>query len=73
MMWFSKGVASPPQFMGVQLAHHAGVYVIFCMYPDGSQNTETFDNEATLVEGARRLSHELIGRGWSLCPESRES
>ena len=73
MMWFSKGLTALPQFMGVQLAHHEGVYVIFCMYPDGSQNTEIFNDEDALVEGARRLSHELIGRGWNLCPESRES
>ncbi len=74
MLWFSKALARPPEFMGVHygrdVGRHVGRHVLLVMYPDGSQEAEIFDDEATLVEGAMKLHDELIMRGWWLCPES---
>ena len=69
MLWFSKALANPPQFMGVHYGRDVGRHVLFVMYPDGSQETEIFDDEAALVEGAMKLHDELIMRGWWLCLE----
>ncbi len=69
MMWFSNGLASPPQFVGVHLGQDEGAYVLVLMYADGSQATEISDDEATLVEVAIKLHHDLIIRGWQPWPQ----
>ena len=61
MLWFSNGWASPPQFIGVRLTENGGAPVLILLYPDGSQETETFDHEDALVEGAVKLHNELPG------------
>ncbi len=69
MLWFSNGRASPPQFIGVRLTEKGGAPVLILQYPDGSQETEIFDHEDALVEGAMKLHNELLMSGWRLCPE----
>ena len=69
MLWFSNGRASQPQFIGVRLTEKGGAPVLILQYPDGSQETETFDYEDALVEGAMKLHNELLMSGWRLCPE----
>ena len=69
MLWFSEALVSLPQFMGVHYGRDVGRHVLLVMYPDGSQKTEIFDDEAALVEGALKLRDELIRRGWWLCLE----
>ena len=69
MLWFSNGRASPPQFIGVRLTEKEGAPVLLLLYPDGSQETQIFDHEDALVEGAMKLHTELLMSGWRLCPE----
>lgn len=64
MMWFSNGLTSPTEFVGLHLGQDEGAFVLLVMYPDGSQATEIFNDEPTLVEGAIKLHDELIVRGW---------
>ena len=69
MLWFSNVRASPPQFIGVRLTEKGGAPVLILLYLDGSQETEIFDHEDALVEGAMKLHNELLTSGWRLCPE----
>ncbi len=61
--------ASPPQVIGVRLTERGGAPVLILQYPDGSQETEIFDHEDALVEGAMKLNNELLMSGSRLCPE----
>ena len=69
MLWFSNVRASPPEFIGVRLTEKGGAPVLILLYPDSSQETEIFDHEDALVEGAMKLHNELLMSGWRLCPE----
>ena len=69
MLWFSNVRASPPAFIGVRLTEKEGAPVLILLYPDSSQETEIFDHEDALVEGAMQLHNELLTSGWQLCPE----
>ncbi len=69
MLWFSNVRASPPAFIGVRLTEKEGTPVLILLYPDGSQETEIFDHEDALVQGAMKLHNELLMSGWQLCPE----
>ncbi len=69
MLWFSNVRASPPEFIGVRLTEKGGAPVLILLHPDGSQETEIFDHEDALVEGAMKLHNELLMSGWQLCPE----
>ena len=64
MLWFSNVRASPPAFIGVRLTEKGGAPVLILLYPDGSQETEIFDHEDALVEGAMKLHNELLMSGW---------
>ena len=70
MLWFSNVRASPPQFIGVRLTEKGGAPVLILLCPDGSQETEIFDHEDALVEGAMKLHTELLMSAWRLCPET---
>ncbi len=69
MLWFSNVRASPPQIIGVRLTEKGGAPALIRQYPDGSQETEIFDHEDALVEGAMKLHNKLLMSGWQLCPE----
>ena len=69
MLWFSNVRASPPQFIGVRLTEKGGAPVLLLLYPDGSQESQIFDHEDALVDGAMKLHNELLMSGWQLCPE----
>ena len=55
--------------MGIHAGQERGSYVLLLMHPDGSQETEIFDDEDSLVEGAIKLQDNLIIHGWRPCPE----
>ena len=66
---FSYTLAASAQLTGVRLTQQDAATARLLMYTDGSQNTEIFDDEDALVEGAMKLHDALIIHGWRLCPE----
>ena len=69
MLWFSNAPASPTEFVGLQLGQNEEAYILRVRCPDGSQATEVFDDEPTLVERGIKLQGDLITCGWQSWPE----
>ena len=68
MLWFFKAAEGPPRFIGIHCDSRPDVRELVVLYPDGSEESEHFDDLAALVEAAKSLGRDLIRLGWEPCP-----
>ena len=68
MLWFFKAAEGPPRFIGIHCDSRPDACELVVLYPDGSEESERFDDLAALVDAARSLGRDLIRLGWEPCP-----
>lgn len=68
MLWFFKAAEGPPRFIGIHCDSRPDACELVVLYPDGSEESEHFDDLAALVDAARSLGRDLIRLGWEPCP-----
>ena len=68
MLWFFRASEKPPRFIGIHCDARPGACEMVVLYPDGSEESERFDDMAALVEAARDLGRDLVRLGWEPCP-----
>ncbi|MCY4507152.1 MAG: hypothetical protein OXG35_09355 [Acidobacteria bacterium] len=68
MLWFLKEAEGPPRFIGIHCDSRPEACELVVLYPDGSEESEHYDDLAALTEAARKLGRDLIRLGWEPCP-----
>ena len=68
MLWFCKAAAGPPRFIGIHCDSRPEACELVVLYPDGSEESEHYDDLAALTEAARKLGRDLMRLGWEPCP-----
>ena len=68
MLWFFKAAEGPPRFIGIHCDSRPDACELVVLYPDGSEESEHFDDLPALVDAARSLGQDLIRLGWEPCP-----
>ncbi len=68
MLWFFNGAAGPPRFIGIHCDQCPDDYQLLVLYPDGSEETERFDDPTALIDAAKKLGKGLSSLGWEPCP-----
>ena len=44
MLWFFNSISGPPRFIGIHCDRRPDAYQLVVMYPDGSEESERFDD-----------------------------
>lgn len=68
MLWFFNGSVGPPRFIGIHCDNRPETYEMVVLYPDGSEESESFKDQTALQEAARKLGTDLSNLGWEPCP-----
>jgi hypothetical protein len=68
MLWFFNGSVGPPRFIGIHCDQRPADYQLVVLYPDGSEETEHFEDSNTLLDAAKKLGKDLSSLGWESCP-----
>ena len=68
MLWFFKAAERPPRFIGIHYDPRPDACELVVLYPDGSEESERFDDLTALVDAAKNLGQDLIRLGWEPCP-----
>lgn len=68
MLWFFKAAEESPRFIGIHCDPRPDACELVVLYPDGSEESERFDDFTALVEAAKNLGRDLIRLGWEPCP-----
>ena len=68
MLWFFNSVSGPPRFIGIHCDRGPDAYELVVLYPDGSEESECFDDSSELLDAARKLGKDLSSLGWEPCP-----
>ena len=68
MLWFFNRTQGPPRFIGIHCDRRPEACELLVLYPDGSQESEQFDDASALVDAAKKLGKDLSSLGWELCP-----
>jgi hypothetical protein len=68
MLWFFNGSAGPPRFIGIHCDQRPADCQLVVLYPDGSEETEHFEDSHTLLDAAKKLGKDLNSLGWAPCP-----
>ncbi|MDA1091737.1 MAG: hypothetical protein O3A25_00490 [Acidobacteria bacterium] len=68
MLWFFNGSSGPPRFIGIHCDQRPEDYQLIVLYPDGSEETEHFEDSHTLLDAAKKLGKDLSRLGWEACP-----
>ncbi len=68
MLWFFKVAEGPPRFIGIHCDSRSDACELMVLYPDGSEESEHFDDRSALVDAAKNLGQDLIRLGWEPCP-----
>ena len=68
MLWFFKAAEGPPRFIGIHCDSRPETCELVVLYPDGSEESEHYDDLAALTEAARKLGRDLVRLGWEPCP-----
>jgi len=68
MIWFCNRVTGVPKFIGIHCDQCPDACQLVVLYPDGSEESEFFEDSSKLIEAARKLSKNLSGLGWEPCP-----
>ena len=68
MLWFFNGAAAAPRFIGVHCDRGPEAFQLVVLYPDGSEETERFEEQHELLDAAKELGKDLSSLGWEPCP-----
>ena len=68
MLWFFNGSVGPPRFIGIHCDNRPEACQMVVLYPDGSEDSESFKDRNALQEAALRLGKGLSTLGWEPCP-----
>ena len=68
MLWFFNGISGLPRFIGIHCDRRPDAYRLVVLYPDGSEESERFDDSSTLLAAANKLGSDLSSLGWEPCP-----
>ncbi len=68
MLWFFNSVLGPPRFIGIHCDQRPKAYQLVVLYPDGSEESERFDDSSELIDAAKKLGKDLSSLGWEPCP-----
>ena len=68
MLWFFNSVSGPPRFIGIHCDQRPDAFRLVVLYPDGSEESERFDDSSTLLDAASKLGKDLSSLGWEPCP-----
>ena len=70
MLWFYNAAQGPPRFIGIHCDKRPDAYELVVLYPDGSEDSERFEDLTALVDAAKKLGQDLNNLGWEPCPTS---
>ena len=68
MLWFFNSAAGLPRFIGIHCDQRPDAYQLVVLYPDGSEESEHFDDSSELLDAAKKLGKDLSSLGWEPCP-----
>ncbi len=68
MLWFFNRVAGLPRFIGIHCDRGSETCQLLVLYPDGSEESERFEDSSTLLDAAKKLGKDLSSLGWEPCP-----
>ena len=69
MLWFFNSVSGLPRFIGIHCCdRRPDAYQLVVLYPDGSEESERFDDSSALLDAAKKLGKDLSSLGWEPCP-----
>ncbi len=68
MLWFFNRVAGLPRFIGIHCDQRSETCQLVVLYPDGSEESESFEDSSTLLDAATKLGKDLSSLGWAPCP-----
>ena len=68
MLWFFSRVEGSPRFIGIHCDQHLDAYQLVVLYPDGSEESERFEDSSELLDAAKKLGKDLSSLGWEPCP-----
>ena len=68
MIWFFNSVSGPPRFIGIHCDRRPDACQLVVLYPDGSEESERFDDSSELLDAAKKLGSDLSRLGWEPCP-----
>ena len=68
MLWFFNSVSGSPRFIGIHCDRRPDAYQLVVVYPDGSEESERFDDASKLLDAAKTLGKDLNSLGWEPCP-----
>ena len=61
-------VAGLPRFIGIHCDQGSETCQLLVLYPDGSEESERFEDSSTLLDAAKKLGKDLSSLGWEPCP-----
>ena len=67
MLWFFNSAAGLPRFIGIHCDQRPDAYQLVVLYPDGSEESERFDDSSDLLDAAKKLGKDLSSLGWEPC------
>lgn len=68
MLWFFNSVTGLPRFIGIHCDRRPDANQLVVLYPDGSEESEHFDDSSELLDAAKKLGKGLSSLGWEPCP-----
>ena len=68
MLWFFNSVSGLPRFIGIHCDRRPDANQLVVLYPDGSEESEHFDDTSELLDAAKKLGKDLSSLGWEPCP-----
>ena len=68
MIWFFNSASGLPRFIGIHCDRRPDACQLVVLYPDGSEESERFDDSSELLDAAKKLGSDLSRLGWEPCP-----
>ena len=68
MLWFFNSISGLPRFIGIHCDRRPAAYQMVVLYPDGSEESERFNDSSELLDAAKKLGKDLSSLGWEPCP-----
>ncbi len=68
MLWFFNSISGLPRFIGIHCDRRPDAYQLVVLYPDGTEESERFNDSSKLLDAAKKLGKDLSSLGWEACP-----
>ena len=68
MLWFFNSISGLPRFIGIHCDRRPDACQLVVLYPDGSEESERFNDSSELLDAAKKLGKDLSSLGWEPCP-----